>query len=547
MDPLSALRDFRRARRRAALERLWARLQGRPAELLPFEAVQRYLRGYPLVFRGLQEIPLDAIVGSVGRYRDFTRHFFPLQKGDEDRWTRVLRLQQTGGLPPIEVYQVGQVYFVKDGHHRVSVARSMGAPTIEAYVTEVQAPVDLSPEDDPRTAILKAEEAHFRQVTRYDQILPGVSLRLTEPGQYEWLLRDIYEHAHRLEQSHGGPVPWEMVIRDWYVHVYRPVVESIRALGLMREFPQRTETDLYVWLLRHRDELARRLGWDVRPETTVRSLLHEERIGADVLERARRPLARSSQQALLFREILVALPPNPEAARRGVEQALVVARHEGADARLVLLMIRTSTQPVAEDSRETLETHLREAGVAYRFVEARSQDVAGTLCSFVRWADMLVVPLQHPPPSGPWWARWRSGFRRLVRRCPRPVLAVPRVTELRRVMVGYDGSPRAREALYCAVYWAARTQGALAVVYVAPEPNPVLEEARSYVQARGLQAVFIHRRGSEVAEALLDEAQTWGAQVLMVGGYKGRWFEPVLGSTVDALLRARALPVWIFP
>lgn len=546
MDPLSALRDFRRARRRAALERLWARLQGRPVELLPFDAVRRYLHGYPLVYRGLQEIPLNAIVGSVGRYRDFTRHFLPLQKGDEERWARVLRLQQQGGgLPPIEVYQVGRVYFVKDGHHRVSVARTMGAPTIEAYVTEVQAPLDLDPEDDPKTAILKAEEAHFRRVTRYDQLLPGVQLRLTEPGQYEWLLRDLYQHARRLEQELGGPVPWETVVRDWYVHVYRPVVESVRALGLMREFPQRTETDLYVWLLQHRERLERDLGWNVRPETTARSLLPRERVEVSQLEEARKPLARSQAGAVLFREILVALPPQREAAQRAVQQARILAQVEGSGARLVLLAIREGKPPSGPEWEE-VRGNLQ--GISYQVVQARGRDVAATLCTYVRWADVLVVPLRHPPPSGPWWSRWRSGFRRLVRRCPRPVLAVPRVTPLRRVLVGYDGSPRARDALYCGVYWAARAHGELAVVYVGPEADErVLEEARTYLQQRGIQGTVIHHHGENAAQGLLEEARTWQAHVLLVGGYQGRWLEPVLGSTVDELLRARALPVWIFP
>ena len=549
MDPITAMRDFRRARRRAALERLWAKIQRRPADLLPFEPVQRYLRGYPLVFQGLQEIPLDAIVGSVGRYRDFTRHFFPLQSDDEARWTKVLRLQHEHGLPPIEVYKIGDVYFVKDGHHRVSVARSMGAPTIEAYVTEVKAPVPLSPHDDPRTAILKAETAHFLQNTRLRDVLPQVDIQLTEPGQYEWLLRDMHQHAQRLMRQRGEPVPWEEVVRDWYAHVYRPVVETIRRLGLLKDFPERTEADLYVWLLKHRKDLEQRLGWDIRPEAAAQSLLRMRRPSVQHLTEARRPMA-AAEEALLFREILVGLPVASEEARtRALEQALVLAQGEGQGARLVALVVRV--QEVGDDQvqaiREDVARRAREAGVHHRFLEARSQDVAETLCHYARWADILVVPLQYPPPERPFWARWRSGFRKLVRLCPRPILAVPQATPLRRLLVGYDGSPRAREALYCAAYWVAKVGGALAVVYVAPHEGTVLEEARAYLTARGVKAVYVHQRSADTVAGLMAEMEAWRADVVLVGGYGARVLEPVMGSTVDGLLRARRVPVWIFP
>ncbi len=549
MDPLTAMRDFRRARRRAALEKLWARIQKRPVDLLPFEPVQRYLRGYPLVFQGLQEIPLDAIVGSVGRYRDFTRHFFPLQSDDEARWTKVLRLQHEHGLPPIEVYKVGEVYFVKDGHHRVSVARSTGAPTIEAYVTEVQAPVPLSPDDDPRTAILKAEAAYFQQVSRIAEVLPDADIRLTEPGQYEWLLRDIHEHAQRLREARGISVPWEEVVRDWYAQVYQPVVETIRRLGLLKDFPHRTEADLYVWLLKHRKELHRRLGWDVRPESAAPNLLPTRRPSVEVLAQARRSIA-TRDEALLFREILVALPTaSPEARAQALDQALTLARGEGRGARLVAIVVRTEHQDTTSLSaiQEEVARRADEAGVAHRFLEAQSREVAETLCAYARWADILIVPLQYPPPERPFWARWRSGFRKLVRLCPRPILAVPQATSLRRLLVGYDGSPRAREALYCAAYWVAKVKGDLAVVYVSLQESPVLGEARRYLSSVGLQATYIHHRNADPVAGLLAEATSWQAEAILVGGYGTRVLEPVMGSTVDGILRARRVPVWIFP
>ena len=131
------------ARRKAFLERVYSTLglNRRPQTLLSFEEVQERLRLTQSAYRGLQQVPLDQIVGSVGRYNDFTRTFLPLIEGDSWRWRRVAELQSEMGLPPIELYKVGDAYFVKDGNHRVSVARQFGAKTIEAYVWEYETPV----------------------------------------------------------------------------------------------------------------------------------------------------------------------------------------------------------------------------------------------------------------------------------------------------------------------------------------------------------------------------------------------------------------------
>ena len=118
-----AVSDFRRARRRAALDRVFARLAGRSTDLMSYDDVRKKLKGRETSKRELKEIPLDSIVGSVGRYRDFTRGFLPRQDSDSGRWAGVkVAVTELGGLPPIEVYQIGVVYFVLDGNHRVSVA-----------------------------------------------------------------------------------------------------------------------------------------------------------------------------------------------------------------------------------------------------------------------------------------------------------------------------------------------------------------------------------------------------------------------------------------
>ncbi len=158
-------RLFFKARLAALREELCARLLGRPADLLPFNMLIRALQGYErLRLPEVQSIPLDKIVGSTGRYRDFTRHFWPRGDVNMDRWVRVdVAMAGLAGLPPIEVFQIGDVYFVSDGNHRVSVARASGFKEIEAYVTRIMAEVDLKPDDSLEEALAKVKRARAVQ------------------------------------------------------------------------------------------------------------------------------------------------------------------------------------------------------------------------------------------------------------------------------------------------------------------------------------------------------------------------------------------------
>jgi hypothetical protein len=162
--------EFSRARQRAFFEQWLNFVKGQPKDLLAFEEIKQNLRLHNAAYKGLQEIELDKIVGSVGRYRDFTRTFLPKEDMDEQRWRRVDAIAHQQGFPPIEVYKVGDVYFVRDGNHRLSVARMHGAQTIEAYVTEYKTPVPLDKWDDLDAILLKVGRAEFLRETRLDQI-----------------------------------------------------------------------------------------------------------------------------------------------------------------------------------------------------------------------------------------------------------------------------------------------------------------------------------------------------------------------------------------
>jgi hypothetical protein len=152
----SALQDFNDARLKGSLQEALARLTGKSNELLSYDEVAQKLKLRARSDRGIQEIPVDAIVGSVGRYTEFTRTFLPRRLEDQDRWARVKAVMIETGLEPIEVYKVGEVYFVLDGNHRVSIARQEGFEFIEAHVIEVNTNIPITPDLQPDDLITKA-------------------------------------------------------------------------------------------------------------------------------------------------------------------------------------------------------------------------------------------------------------------------------------------------------------------------------------------------------------------------------------------------------
>ena len=131
--------DFTRARRRARLRAIVARIRRVHVsnKLLSFDDVRRDLAANNRFYRGRRVVEVEEIVGSVGRWRDFDRSFLPARASVGHKWKRIDRaFHRTEDLPPVELYEIGESYFVVDGHHRVSVARYHDVPTVEAAVVE---------------------------------------------------------------------------------------------------------------------------------------------------------------------------------------------------------------------------------------------------------------------------------------------------------------------------------------------------------------------------------------------------------------------------
>jgi nucleotide-binding universal stress UspA family protein len=572
----SAVEDFHRARLQAKLEGIIARLTGRSTELLSYEQVRRSLGARERYSQQLEDIPLDAIVGSVGRYKDFTRSFLPKQEGTKDRWARV-EVAMTGleGVPPIEVYKVGDVYFVRDGNHRVSVARQLGSDYIQAYVTEVETKVPLSSDVEPDDLIIKAEYAAFLEHTNLDEIRPHADLRVTAPGQYQVLEEHIEVHHYFMGLDQERHIPYEEAVAHWYDEVYLPVVRLIRQRGILRDFPERTKTDLYLWLSEHRAELEEELGWQVSPEMAASDLATQfsqrpgrvvRRIGRRVLDTItpdelelgppagqwREERLVSRQDDRLFASILVAIRGD-ESGWSALEQALAVAHREGA--RLQGLHVLPSEDeeehPEAQAIRSVFERRCHEAAVEGHLAFDVGP-VQRKICDRARWSDLVVTSLKHPPGSDP-MAKISSGIVTLIRRCPRPVFVVPEApSTFHRALLAYDGTPKAREALFVATYISGRWDVPLTILSVMEEERVDSEaqaEVRDYLEAHGIEADYdtVKRDNkTTVSDSILTTATQKGCDLILMGGYGvGPMVEAVLGSTVDQLLRKSTRPMLI--
>jgi hypothetical protein len=264
---------WEQARRGAFVQDILTAFTRRPAGLLPFDEVRDKLQLCNMHELGLRDVPLDHIVGSVGRYQDFTRAFFPRRDDLQDRWRRIDRLVTGGsGIPPIELYKVGGVYFVRDGNHRVSVARKHQFPSIQAYVWEYQTHVPLEPDVDIDELLCQIAHDAFVKRTDIDRLCPDPCVRLTQPDGYAALLNEIEAFQGILSQIDEEEMPFDQAVVLWGEMRYSPVVEIIRQRDILQEFPGRTETDLYLWLCHNQEELAARYGGQVFMEDAADDL-----------------------------------------------------------------------------------------------------------------------------------------------------------------------------------------------------------------------------------------------------------------------------------
>jgi hypothetical protein len=244
--------DFESALRKGFWRNVVSWLTKSSNDLLPFDEVRKNLPLKGQHYIGLKQIPINQVIGSVGRYHDFDRAFLPRLESSSGRWISIDEAHLMDiGLPAIEVYKIGTIYFVKDGNHRVSVARERGQTFIDAAVTEIEVPVLIDANISIDDLIRKKEQVEFFDQTHLNDLRPDANLELTVPGGYDKLLEHIHTHQWFDGERLKHPITWEEGVNNWYDAVYMPLVNVIRQNDILKQFPGRTETDLYLWIIEH--------------------------------------------------------------------------------------------------------------------------------------------------------------------------------------------------------------------------------------------------------------------------------------------------------
>ena len=251
-----ASQDFERAVSKAFWRRILSRLVGEDNQLLPFHEIRDRIPIRGQHYTGLHQVAIDQIVGSIGRYHDFDRAFLPVQRRTKDRWISIDRAHyEQVPLPPVDLYKIGEIYFVKDGNHRISVARERGQVYVDAYVTEVDIPVKLTPNMRLEDLDRKREVALFLQKTNIDRLRPDLEIELTLPGRYADLLHHIENHRWYLGEKRNADVSYEDAVVNWLNTIYIPLVETLREQNVLKEFSGASEADLCLWIMNYQGYL----------------------------------------------------------------------------------------------------------------------------------------------------------------------------------------------------------------------------------------------------------------------------------------------------
>lgn len=262
--------DFSKARSKARMQELLSTLRWRNNELLSFYEVTKLIRPRLETYRGHMAIPIDKIIGSEGRYHDFTLAFYPRKEMLRSRWQRIdeAHLQQIT-LPPISVYKLGDYYFVRDGNHRVSVAKMQEVEFIDAEVVELDSQISLEP-GLTRSQLIKRvvayERERFIEEYGFDTFLDMELVRFSSPGMYPEIVNHILVHKYYINENRKDEIPLEEAARSWYETVFLPIIFEIREDGILRSFPGNTYGDLYLWIVRHWDNLKHGIEEEVTIE-----------------------------------------------------------------------------------------------------------------------------------------------------------------------------------------------------------------------------------------------------------------------------------------
>jgi len=255
--------DFEKAKSRGRIQSILSSLVRKNSDLLSLYAVTELIKPKNETYRGMQTIPVKNIIGSEGRYQDFSLAFYPKKELLRARWRSIdLATKKYVILPPISVYKLGEWYFVRDGNHRVSVAKTQGVEFIDAEVVELDSEIPLEPGltmKQLRRRVVYYERKRFLE--QYDvDCLPIDQIVFSNAGSYAELVNHILVHKYFLNEDSEQELTFKEGAISWYQTVYEPIISEVRKQGVLSSFPGNTEGDLYMWIVRHWDNLKHMSG-----------------------------------------------------------------------------------------------------------------------------------------------------------------------------------------------------------------------------------------------------------------------------------------------
>ncbi len=281
--------DFSRARNKALFNEIQHFLNPTETQLLSFTDIKSWLKPKNEVYIGMQEVLVDYIAGSEGRYHDFDNHFFPKNLHLKSRWKSIDAARLTDViLPPIKLYEIGGLYFVRDGNHRVSVARTQGLMYIDAEVTSLQSEIKLRPGMSKKQIlkrVIEYEKRMFYAETAFGDITDYWDLDFSSPGQYDV----VYNHiqVHKNYKSKTQNIDKVEAVLSWYEEVYIPIITILKKESIMTKFKKRTTGDMYVWLLKYWQELQTKFGDDVSLDAAALDFknMHKKNVITEIISK----------------------------------------------------------------------------------------------------------------------------------------------------------------------------------------------------------------------------------------------------------------------
>ncbi len=273
--------DFTRARNKALFNEIQHLLAPEEAAMVSLGEVKKIIKPKSETYIGMKVIPIDKIIGSEGRFKDFDNQFFPKHSVMKERWGHVDEaIIKDIVLPPIKVYELGGLYFVRDGNHRVSVAKAKGVEFIDAEVVSLQTEIKLSPVHTlagMMKQIISYEKRNFYFETSFGDITDYWCLDFSTTGQYDIIYHHILTHKYFINQNKTEEISLEDAITSWFNTVYLPVVQTIQKYKIMKYFKNRTIGDLYLFIITFYDEFKKKFGEELPLDIIVSDIKKEKK------------------------------------------------------------------------------------------------------------------------------------------------------------------------------------------------------------------------------------------------------------------------------